>query len=147
MTLIKINFFFRLFSVYIKASELVRKYIGLSMINMIKSIGMKSLDLNKLVREFPPGGETLCIQILSILCESSKFLCVGEFFYFLGYNLTFFPFCMTEPPTREIISIVQTISALAKTRSINVTNLAPILAGHSLNHSTATATAASAAAK
>lgn len=70
-----------------------------------------------------------------------------NFFYFLGYNLTFFPFCMTEPPTREIISIVQTISALAKTRSINVTNLAPILAGHSLNHSTATATAASAAAK
>lgn len=115
--------------------------------NMIKSIGMKSLDLNKLVREFPRGGETLCIQILSILCESSKFLCVAEFFYFLRYNLTFFPFCMTEPPTREIISIVQTISALAKTRSINVTNLATILAGHSLNHSTATATTASAAAK
>jgi hypothetical protein len=55
-----------------KASEIVQKYIRLHMINMIKSIGMKSSDLNKLVREFPPGGETLVIRILVILCESSK---------------------------------------------------------------------------
>lgn len=45
------------------------------MIKMIKAIGMKSSDLNKLIREFPPGGETLVIRILVILCDSSKFNC------------------------------------------------------------------------
>lgn len=34
---------------------------------------MRSQDLIQLVREFPPGGETLVIRILVILCESSKF--------------------------------------------------------------------------
>lgn len=47
------------------------------MIKMIKAIGMKSSDLNKLIREFPPGGETLVIRILVILCDSSK--CTVDF--------------------------------------------------------------------
>ncbi|KAG2209164.1 hypothetical protein INT47_005456 [Mucor saturninus] len=97
-----------LFSVYIKASESVQKYIRLHMIKMIKAIGMKSSDLNKLIREFPPGGETLVIRILVILCDS-------------------------KPPTREIVSAVQEISVLANERSIDLKNLSPILTGHSLN--------------
>lgn len=63
---------FRLFSVYIQMSENVQKYIRLHMVNMIRSIGMRSQDLIQLVREFPPGGETLAIRIVAILCESSK---------------------------------------------------------------------------
>ncbi|KAI8988722.1 hypothetical protein BDB01DRAFT_895485 [Pilobolus umbonatus] len=94
-----------LFSVYIQASETVQKYIRLHMINMIKSIGMRSPDLIKLIREFPPGGETLVIRILFILCES-------------------------KPPTREIMSTLHTI---AKERSIDLKNLSPILAGNSIN--------------
>lgn len=65
---------FRLFSVYIQASEPVQKYIRLHMINMIKSIGMRSQELIQLIKEFPPGGETLVIRILVILCESSNVL-------------------------------------------------------------------------
>ncbi len=64
--------FFRLFSVYIKSSEKVQEYIQIHMVKVIKLIGMKSSDLNKLLREFPPGGESLVIKILSIICESSK---------------------------------------------------------------------------
>lgn len=63
---------FRLFSVYIQASEPVQSYIRSQMVNMVRAIGMRSQDLLQLVREFPPGGETLVIGILSILCESSK---------------------------------------------------------------------------
>ncbi|KAG2232202.1 hypothetical protein INT48_003892 [Thamnidium elegans] len=96
-----------LFSVYIEATEIVQKYIRLHMIKMIKAIGMKSTDLNKLIREFPPGGETLVIRILVILCDS-------------------------KPPTKEIVSAVQAISVLAEERSIDLKNLSPILSGHSL---------------
>jgi hypothetical protein len=63
---------FRLFSVYIQTSASAQKYIRLHMFNMIKSIGMKSSELISLLRNFPPGGETLVIRILVILCESSK---------------------------------------------------------------------------
>ncbi|GAA5817883.1 hypothetical protein MFLAVUS_011462 [Mucor flavus] len=96
-----------LFSVYIEAAEIVQKYIRLHMIKMIKAIGMKSSDLNKLIREFPPGGETLVIRILVILCDS-------------------------KPPTKEIVSAVQAISVLAEERSIDLKNLSPILSGHKI---------------
>ncbi|CEP17304.1 hypothetical protein [Parasitella parasitica] len=107
-----------LFTVYTQASEHVQKYIRLHMVNMIRSIGMRSQDLIQLVREFPPGGETLVIRILAILCES-------------------------KPPTREIISVVETISPLAEERSIDLKNLSPILAGQSLSSAAAAADTAS----
>lgn len=64
------------------------------MIKMIKAIGMKSSDLNKLIREFPPGGETLVIRILVILCDSSKldfFLCITSPAKYISLLLTRFP--------------------------------------------------------
>ncbi|CAO0793104.1 unnamed protein product [Mucor circinelloides] len=106
-----------LFSVYIQASELVQSYIRSQMVNMVRAIGMRSQDLLQLVREFPPGGETLVIGILSILCES-------------------------KPPTREIIAAVQHISPLAQERSIDLNKLVPILAGQSLSSAAAAAAAA-----
>ncbi|KAI8885169.1 hypothetical protein K501DRAFT_216297 [Backusella circina FSU 941] len=93
-----------LFSVYIQTTPSAQKYIRLHMINMIKSIGMKSSELVSLLRNFPPGGETLVIRILVILCES-------------------------KPPTREIVATVQSLS---KERSLDVKNLQPILSGRSL---------------
>ncbi|KAI7897680.1 uncharacterized protein BX663DRAFT_463206 [Cokeromyces recurvatus] len=97
-----------LFSVYKQTTEKVQEYIRLHMVNMIKSIGMKSQDLIQLVREFPSGGETLVIRILSILCES-------------------------KPPTRDIIAAVQAIANIANERSIDITSLSPILEGQSLS--------------
>lgn len=55
-----------------QASEPVQSYIRSQMVNMVRAIGMRSQDLLQLVREFPPGGESLVIGMLSILCESSK---------------------------------------------------------------------------
>lgn len=46
---------------------------------------------------------------------------------------------LQEPPTREIISAVETISPLAEERSIDLKNLSPILAGQSLSSSSAAA--------
>ncbi|KAI9481366.1 MAG: hypothetical protein EXX96DRAFT_566437 [Benjaminiella poitrasii] len=100
-----------LFTVYKQVTENVQKYIRLHMVNMIKSIGMKSQDLIQFIHEFPPGGESLVIRILTILCES-------------------------KPPTREIISTAQAISSLANERSIDITSLLPILEGHSLGSAT-----------
>lgn len=81
------NFHFRLFPVYIKSSEQVQSYIQIHMVNMIKSIGMKSLDLNKLLSEFPPGGESLVMKIITILCESSKLL---VYYHYWVWNLHVF---------------------------------------------------------
>lgn len=131
----------RLFPVYIKSSEQVQNYIQLHMVNMIKSIGMKSLVLNKLLSEFPPGGESLVIKIISILCESSKF-------FYGVYKIThslYSTLLFVEPPTREIISVVQTISEIAKERSIDIESLAPILEGRSLSEGPATTTTTTAA--
>ena len=50
----------------------MQQSIQVHMVNMIKSIGMKSTDLNKLLVEFPPGGESLVVKILTIICESRK---------------------------------------------------------------------------
>ncbi|KAI8990775.1 hypothetical protein BDF20DRAFT_903803 [Mycotypha africana] len=97
-----------LFDVYIKASNKVKKLIQLHIVSMIKSIGMRSQDLVSLVKEFPIGGESLVIRILSILCES-------------------------KPPTREIVATVQSISNLASERSIDLTSISPILSGKSLS--------------
>ncbi|GAN10564.1 hypothetical protein MAM1_0370c10107 [Mucor ambiguus] len=108
---------FRLFSVYIQASEPVQSYIQSQMVNMVRAIGMRSQDLLQLVREFPSGGETLVIAILSILCES-------------------------KPPTREIIAALQHITPLAQERSIDLSSLAPLLAGQSLSSAAAAAEAA-----
>ncbi|KAI9273741.1 hypothetical protein BY458DRAFT_508111 [Sporodiniella umbellata] len=96
-----------LFSVYTQSSEAVQEFVRAHIVNMIKSIGMKSPDLIMFLRECPEGTETLVIKILTILCES-------------------------KPPTRDVIATVETLS---KERSIDVTSLEPILAGHSLNHS------------
>lgn len=52
---------------------------------------------------------------------------------------------LQEPPTREIISAVETISPLAEERSIDLKNLSPILAGQSLSSSSAAAAAATSA--
>ncbi|CAO3616887.1 unnamed protein product [Mucor hiemalis] len=76
-----------LFPVYIKSSEQVQSYIQIHMVNMIKSIGMKSLDLNKLLSEFPPGGESLVMKIITILCESSKLL---VYYHYWVWNLHVF---------------------------------------------------------
>ncbi|KAL9538666.1 hypothetical protein MBANPS3_010760 [Mucor bainieri] len=110
-----------LFSVYIQASEPVQSYIRSQMVNMVRAIGMRSQDLLQLVREFPPGGESLVIGILSTLCES-------------------------KPPTREIIAALQHISPLAQERSIDLSSLAPILAGQSLASAAAAAAATAEAA-
>ncbi|KAK4511964.1 uncharacterized protein ATC70_003963 [Mucor velutinosus] len=101
-----------LFSVYIEASESVQSYIRSQMVNMVRAIGMRSQDLLQLVREFPPGGETLVVGILSILCES-------------------------KPPTREIVAALQDIAPLAQERSIDLSSLAPLLAGQSLSSAAA----------
>ncbi|KAG1448971.1 hypothetical protein G6F56_008789 [Rhizopus delemar] len=93
-----------LFSVYTQSSETVQEFVRAHIVNMIKSIGMKSPDLILFLRECPKGTESLVIKILTILCES-------------------------KPPTRDIIATVETLS---NERSIDVTSLEPILAGHSL---------------
>ncbi|KAG1241147.1 hypothetical protein G6F68_016975 [Rhizopus microsporus] len=61
-----------LFSVYTQSSETVQEAIRAHIVNMIKSIGMKSSDLISLLRECPEGTESLVIRIIAILCESSK---------------------------------------------------------------------------
>ncbi|CEI94189.1 hypothetical protein RMCBS344292_08407 [Rhizopus microsporus] len=61
-----------LFSVYIESSEDVQSCIRLHIVNMVKSIGMKSPDLISILRECPEGSGTLVTRILAILCESSK---------------------------------------------------------------------------
>jgi len=109
------------------------------MVNMVRAIGMRSQDLLQLVREFPPGGETLVIGILSILCESSK-LAGCQLYYRYINSLSI----LQEPPTREIIAAVQHISPLAQERSIDLNKLAPILAGQSLSSAAAAAAAAAA---
>ncbi|KAG0858487.1 hypothetical protein G6F17_002751 [Rhizopus arrhizus] len=95
-----------LFSVYTQSSETVQEAIRAHIVNMIKSIGMKSSDLISLLRECPEGTESLVIRIIAILCES-------------------------KPPTREIMA---TVESLSTERSVDVQSLEPILAGHSLNH-------------
>ena len=49
------------------------------------------------------------------------------------------PFFSVGTPTKEIVSIVQTIAEQAKERSIDIDILQPILEGHSLNHEAAIA--------
>ncbi|KAG1233507.1 hypothetical protein G6F68_003521 [Rhizopus microsporus] len=96
-----------LFSVYIESSEDVQSCIRLHIVNMVKSIGMKSPDLISILRECPEGSGTLVTRILAILCES-------------------------KPPTRDIIS---TLEQLSTDQSVDMEQLEPILSGHSLNHS------------
>ncbi|RCH77617.1 hypothetical protein CU098_003446, partial [Rhizopus stolonifer] len=99
-----------LFTVYKEATETVQDAIRIHMSNMIKSIGMRSHDMIRLMKTFPLGTETLVIRMLSILCES-------------------------KPPTKDILAVVQTITPLAKERSMDTTQLSPILAGQSLSSS------------
>ncbi|KAG1391341.1 hypothetical protein G6F58_012734 [Rhizopus delemar] len=73
-----------LFSVYTQSSETVQEAIRAHIVNMIKSIGMKSSDLISLLRECPEGTESLVIRIIAILCES-------------------------KPPTREIMATQVTV--------------------------------------
>ncbi|KAG0952264.1 hypothetical protein G6F29_007249 [Rhizopus arrhizus] len=89
-----------LFSVYTQSSETVQEAIRAHIVNMIKSIGMKSSDLISLLRECPEGTESLVIRIIAILCES-------------------------KPPTREIMA---TVESLSTERSVDVQSLEPILA-------------------
>ncbi|OBZ90139.1 hypothetical protein A0J61_01821 [Choanephora cucurbitarum] len=101
----------QLFLLYVEASEQVKEHIRSHMINMIKSIGMRSQDLVRLIKEFPSGSESLVIRILSILCESKS-------------------------PTREIIAAVKAIAPLAEERSIDMSSISPILSGQSLSQGT-----------
>ncbi|KAI8375827.1 hypothetical protein BD560DRAFT_392035 [Blakeslea trispora] len=101
----------QLFLLYVEASEQVQEHIRSHMMNMIKSIGMRSQDLVRLIKEFPAGSESLVIRILSILCESKS-------------------------PTREIVAAVKAIVPLAEERSIDMSSITPILSGQSLSQET-----------
>ncbi|KAL0084168.1 Symplekin tight junction protein C terminal-domain-containing protein [Phycomyces blakesleeanus] len=61
-----------LFSIYIDASDRVQRMIRQHVYSLIKSIGMDSPKLIDIIRHFPPGGETLVIRILVVLCDTVR---------------------------------------------------------------------------
>ncbi|KAG0189235.1 hypothetical protein DFQ28_003699 [Apophysomyces sp. BC1034] len=61
-----------LFAVYINASEHVQRLVRQHIYDLVKSVGMHSTKLIDSIRNFPPGGETLVIRILVILCDTVR---------------------------------------------------------------------------
>ncbi|KAI9012661.1 Symplekin tight junction protein C terminal-domain-containing protein [Phycomyces nitens] len=61
-----------LFDIYIAASDRVQRLIRQHVYKFIKSIGMHSPKLIDAIRRFPPGGETLVIRILVVLCDTVR---------------------------------------------------------------------------
>ncbi|KAF7726961.1 hypothetical protein EC973_008156 [Apophysomyces ossiformis] len=90
-----------LFTVYIDASDHVQRLLRQHIYNMIKSIGMHSPKLIETIRNFPPGGETLVIRILVILCDTVR-------------------------PTTELVAAVREIY---QKRSLDAKFLIPIISG------------------
>ncbi|KAI7872696.1 Symplekin tight junction protein C terminal-domain-containing protein [Spinellus fusiger] len=61
-----------LFNIYINVHDRVQRLIRQHVYNLIKSIGMHSPKLIETIRHFPPGGETLVIRILVVLCDTVR---------------------------------------------------------------------------
>lgn len=66
-----------LFEVYIVTSMEIQRVIRQHLSPLIKSIGMQSPKLLNIIRNFPPGGETLALRILAILTDRGNFLRKG----------------------------------------------------------------------
>ncbi|KAI8393729.1 Symplekin tight junction protein C terminal-domain-containing protein [Radiomyces spectabilis] len=91
----------QLFDVYIHASDRIQRLIRLHIFNLIKSVGMQSPIIINLVKEFPPGAETLVIRILVILCDTVR-------------------------PTPELVSAVKSVY---QERRLDAKFLIPIISG------------------
>lgn len=60
----------RLFDVYINTTPQVQRIIRQHITTLIRRIGMQSPKLLEIIGNFAPGGETLIIRFLVVLCDT-----------------------------------------------------------------------------